>query len=59
MNCQKPRSAKAVRLTFDVVADVVAHHGLLSARVVEKNRAHLTREMCASLNRSTLNEENK
>jgi len=43
---KKPRSAEAVRLTLDITADVVTRHGLLSARVTEKDRAHLTRVVC-------------
>ena len=43
---KKPRSAEAVRLTLDITADVVTRHGLLSARVTEKDRAHLTQVVC-------------
>jgi hypothetical protein len=44
---KKPRSAHAVRLSLDIVADVVTQHGLLSARVTEKDRARLTQLVCA------------
>jgi hypothetical protein len=44
---KKPHSAEAVRLTLDIVADVVTRHGLLSARVVEKDRANLTQVICS------------
>lgn len=43
---KKPRSAQAVRLSLDIVADVSTRHGLLSARVTEKDRAHLTQLVC-------------
>jgi hypothetical protein len=43
---KKPRSAQAVRLSLDIVADVATRHGLLSARVPEKDRAHLTQVVC-------------
>lgn len=43
---KKPRSAEAVRLTLDITADVITRHGLLSARVTEKDRAHLTQVVC-------------
>lgn len=43
---KRPRAAEAVRLTLDVVADVVTPRGLLSTRVIEKDRAHLTRVVC-------------
>lgn len=45
---KKPRSAEAVRLTLDIVADVVTRHGLLSARVVEQDRTHLTQVICTN-----------
>ena len=43
---KKPRSAEAVRLTLDIAADVVTRHGLLSARITEKDRAHLSQVVC-------------
>jgi hypothetical protein len=43
---KKPHSAEAVRLTLDIAADVVTKHGLLSARVTEKDQAHLTQVVC-------------
>ena len=43
---KKPRSAEAVRLALDITADVVTRHGLLSARVTERDRAHLSRVVC-------------
>lgn len=43
---KKPHSAEAVRLTLDIAADVVTKHGLLSARVTERDRAHLTQVVC-------------
>jgi hypothetical protein len=43
---KKPRSAEAVRLALDITADVVTRHGLLSARVTERDRAHLTQVVC-------------
>jgi len=43
---KKPHSAEAVRLALDVVADVVTKHGLLSARVTEKDRGHLSLVVC-------------
>ncbi|MBM3748798.1 MAG: hypothetical protein FJW34_23745 [Acidobacteria bacterium] len=43
---KKPRRAEAVRLTLNITADVVTRHGLLSARITEKDRAHLTQVVC-------------
>jgi hypothetical protein len=45
---KKPRRAEAVRLTLDIAADVSTRHGLLSARFVEKDRAHLTQVICTN-----------
>jgi hypothetical protein len=35
-----------MRMTLDITADVVPRHDLLSARVTEKDRAHLTQVVC-------------
>lgn len=43
---KKPRSAEAVRLILDITADVVTRHGLLSAKVRETDRRHLTKVVC-------------
>ncbi len=43
---KKPRSAEAVCLALDITADVITRHGLLSARVAERDRAHLTQVVC-------------
>ena len=43
---KKPRSAEAVRLTLDVVADVITRNGLLSARIAEAARQHLSKLVC-------------
>lgn len=43
---KKPHGAEAVRLTLDLTVDVVTRHGLLSARVAEKDRAHLSQVVC-------------
>jgi len=43
---KKPRSAEAVRLALDITADVVTQHGLLRARVIEKDQAHLSQVVC-------------
>jgi hypothetical protein len=43
---KKPRGSEAVRLTLDIAADVTTQHGLLSARVSERDRAHLSQVVC-------------
>jgi hypothetical protein len=43
---KKPHGAEAVRLTLDLTVDVVTRHGLLSARVAEKDQAHLSQVVC-------------
>ena len=45
---KKPRRAEAVRLTLDITADVVTKHGLLSAKIREKDRRHLTQVVCTN-----------
>jgi hypothetical protein len=43
---KKPHSAEAVRLTLDITADVATKHGLLSAKITEKDRRHFTQVVC-------------
>jgi hypothetical protein len=43
---KKPHGAEAVRMTLDIAADVVTQHGLLSARVTEEDRSHLSLVVC-------------
>jgi len=43
---KKPHNAEAVRLALDITTDVVTRHGLLRARVTERDRTHLSRVVC-------------
>ncbi len=43
---KKPHGAEAVRLALDITADVVTRHGLLRARITERDQAHLTQVVC-------------
>lgn len=43
---KKPHGAEAVRLALDITADVSTKHGLLSAKVTEKDQAHLSQLVC-------------